>query len=141
MDSELGRLLGALAARGELDDTLIAVTADHGESLGEHAERTHSYTLYDAVLAVPLLFRGPGVPAGRVVEGVVRTVDIAPTLAALLGLAPSRESDGVDLSPLWTGSRTAADGPADGIAFAETLATRLEHGWSPLFAIRTRDHH
>jgi arylsulfatase A-like enzyme/Flp pilus assembly protein TadD len=137
VDSELGRLLAALAARGELDETLIAVTADHGESLGEHAEITHSYTLYDAVLAVPLVFRGPGVPAGRVVEGVVRTVDVAPTLSALLGLAPSGESDGADLSPLWSGSRTAADG----IAFAETLATRLEHGWSPLFAIRTRDHH
>jgi arylsulfatase A-like enzyme len=135
VDSELGRLLGALAARGELDDTLIAVTADHGESLGEHAELTHSHTLYDAVLAVPLVFRGPFVPPGRVVEEVVRTVDIAPTLAALLGLAPSKGSDGADLSPLWSGSRTAE---AD--AFAETSPPASSTA-EPLFAIRTRDHH
>jgi choline-sulfatase len=137
VDSELGRLLGALAARGELDGTLIAVTSDHGESLGEHAELTHSYTLYDAVLAVPLVFRGPGVPAGPPVEGVVRTVDVAPTLSSLLGLSPLGESDGVDLSPLFGGASV----PPDRFAFAETLATRLEHGWSPLFAIRTRHHH
>jgi arylsulfatase A-like enzyme/Flp pilus assembly protein TadD len=137
VDSELGRLLDALAGHGELEDTLIAVTSDHGESLGEHAELTHSYTLYDAVLAVPLVFRGPGVPADRRVEGVVRTVDVAPTLASLLGLGPIGGSDGVDLSPLWSDSQA----PPDRLAFAETLATRLEHGWSPLFAIRTRHHH
>jgi arylsulfatase A-like enzyme/Flp pilus assembly protein TadD len=137
VDAELGRLLDSLAARGELDETLIALTSDHGESLGEHLELTHSYTLYDAVLAVPLVFHGPGVPPGRVVEGVVRTVDVAPTLFSLLDLAPFEESDGMDLSPLWSGSSP----PADRFAFAETLTTRLEHGWSPLFAIRTRDHH
>jgi tetratricopeptide (TPR) repeat protein len=137
VDSEFGRLLEALSARGVFDDTLIAVTADHGESLGEHSELAHSYTLYDAVLAVPLIFRGPGVPAGRAVEGVVRTVDVAPTLSSLLGFAPLRESDGEDLSPLWNDPSP----PSDRLAFAETLATRLEHGWSPLFAVRTRHHH
>jgi arylsulfatase A-like enzyme/tetratricopeptide (TPR) repeat protein len=137
VDSELGRLLDALVGRGEFDETLIAVTADHGESLGEHNELTHSYTLYDAVLAVPLIFRGPGVPAGRVVEGVVSTVDVAPTVSALLDLAPFGESDGVDLSPLWSDSSPRPNR----LAFAETLATRLEHGWSPLYAVRTRRHH
>jgi len=137
VDSQLGRLLEALTARGELDETLIAVTSDHGESLGEHAELTHSYSLYDAVLAVPLVFHGPGVPPARVVKGVVRTVDVAPTLSSLLDLAPLGESDGADLSPLWSDSSP----PSNRLAFAETLATRLEHGWSPLFAIRTPSHH
>jgi tetratricopeptide (TPR) repeat protein len=137
VDSQLGRLLDALSARGELDQTLIALTSDHGESLGEHAELTHSYTLYDAVLAVPLVLRGPRVPPARVVEGVVRTVDLAPTLSSLLDLAPLEASDGRDLSPLWSDSSPGSDR----FAFAETLATRLEHGWSPLFAIRTRSHH
>ena len=49
------------------------MTADHGESLGEHGERTHAYTLYDATLAVPLVLRGPGVPRGRTVAGVLST--------------------------------------------------------------------
>ena len=137
VDAELGRLLDSLVAQGKLEETLIAVTSDHGESLGEHSELTHSYSLYDAVLAVPLVFRGPGVPPARVVEGVVRTVDIAPTLSSLLGLQPLGESDGIDLSPLWGDGSPASDR----FAYAETLATRLEHGWSPLFAIRTRDHH
>ena len=137
VDAELGRLLDALVTRGDLEETLIAVTSDHGESLGEHAELTHSYSLYDAVLAVPLVFRGPGVPPARVVEGVVRSVDMAPTLSSLLDLPPLGESDGIDLSPLWAD----ASPPSDRFAYAETLATRLEHGWSPLFAIRTRDHH
>jgi arylsulfatase A-like enzyme/Flp pilus assembly protein TadD len=136
-DSELGRLVDDLSARGELDRTLVVLTSDHGESLGEHDELTHSYTLYDAVLAVPLIFSGPGVPAKRLVEGVVSLVDVAPTLYSLLGIAPVGGLDGVDLSPLWSGSSD----PSDRFAFAETLTTRLEHGWSPLFAIRTRQHH
>jgi arylsulfatase A-like enzyme/Tfp pilus assembly protein PilF len=137
VDSELGRLLEALRAQRDFENTLIVVTSDHGESLGEHAELTHSYTLYDAVLAVPLVLRGPGVPSARVVEGVVRSVDIAPTLASLLDLPSLGEVDGSDLSLLWDRSAPAPER----LAFAETLATRLEHGWSPLFAIRTREHH
>jgi tetratricopeptide (TPR) repeat protein len=137
VDSQLGRLLEGLRASGRLEDALVVVTADHGESLGEHMELTHSYTLYDATLAVPLLLRGPGVPAKRVVGGVVRTVDIAPTVLSLLGVAGLADADGQDLAPRWA---EGADPPSSA-AYAESLATQLHHGWSPLFAMRTPQHH
>ena len=135
-DYQVGRLLEALRARGRLADTLVVVTSDHGESLGEHGETTHSMTLYDSVLAVPLLMAGPGLPAGQVVPGLVRVKDVAPTVLAQVGLDPLPEAQGEDLSPL-----LAADAPGvperGRAAYAETLATLLDNGWAPLHAIRT----
>jgi arylsulfatase A-like enzyme/Flp pilus assembly protein TadD len=135
VDAELGRLLAALRADGRLESTLVAATADHGESLGEHGERTHSYTLYDATLAVPLLLAGPGVPRGRVVPDVVGHTDLAPTLVRLLGLPELPGVDGRDLSAAWQGGLPARP------AYAETLATRFNHGWSALHAARSASHH
>jgi hypothetical protein len=132
VDSQLGRLLAALDARFPASGTLLAVTSDHGESLGEHGERTHAYTLYDATQRVPLLLRGPRLPAGRVVSAQVRLVDVAPTLLALSGAEPFAEADGRDLLPLVDGDETAGRE-----AYAETVATYLDHDWSPLFALRT----
>ncbi|HEX2484565.1 MAG TPA: sulfatase-like hydrolase/transferase [Myxococcota bacterium] len=135
VDAQVGRLLEGLRASGRLERTIVAVTSDHGEGLGEHGERTHSYTLYDATLAVPLLVQGPGVPRGRVVPGVVSLASLAPTLLALAGLPPLADADGRDLAPLF------AEGRADETAYAESLATQLDHGWAPLHALRTSLHH
>ena len=135
VDSQIGRLLQRLRGSGRFEQTFIVVTSDHGESLGEHGEATHSYTLYDPVLLVPLIFRGPDIPASRVVTGVVRTIDIAPTLLWSLGLDPLPDADGEDLAPLWVPGAP----PSHRWGYAETLATQLEQGWSPLFAIRSSD--
>jgi arylsulfatase A-like enzyme/Tfp pilus assembly protein PilF len=136
VDTQLGRLLDGLEPERSQRETLILVTADHGESLGEHGESTHAYTLYDAVLRVPLILSGPGVPRGRVVESLVRTVDVAPTLLTLAGLPALAEADGESFTPHLT------DGPRPParVAYAETLATRIEQGWSPLFAARSEGH-
>ncbi len=139
-DAEIGRLLAALQESGRLDRTLVAVTADHGESLGEHLEADHSYTVYGAATRVPLILRGPGVPAGRVVDGVVGSADVAPTLLGRLGLPPlstaDGDVDGRDLARFW--AEGAA--PPEGVAYAETLATKLDLGWSPVHAVRSREH-
>ncbi len=132
VDAQLARVVAALRSRGELERTLVVVTSDHGESLGEHGELTHGYLLYDAVLRVPLILRGPGVPAGRVVDPLVRSVDVAPTVLAWLGREALPASAGRDLRPLWEGADRA-----ERVAYSETLATELELGWSPLFSIRT----
>ena len=132
VDAQLARIVSALRSRGELDRTLIVVTSDHGESLGEHGELTHGYSLYDAVLRVPLIFRGPGVPAGRLVEPLVRSIDVAPTVLSLLGRGGLPASSGRDLRPLWEGADAA-----ERVAYSETLATELELGWSALFSIRS----
>ncbi len=128
VDRELGRLLQALDG----PRTLVVVTSDHGESLGEHGEPTHSYTLYEATQRVPLLLAGAGLPAGAVVAQPVALADVAPTLAALAGLAALGSLDGRDLTPLLTGGTLP-----ERAAHLETLATQLDFGWSPLLGLRT----
>jgi len=135
VDHELGRLLGTLADRGRLRDTLVAVTSDHGESLGEHGEASHGMTLYDAALRVPWLLAGPGVPEGRVVSGIARTIDVAPTLLSMAGLDPLPGADGEDLSPFLDAETLGAER----WAYAETLLPALDYGWAPLHALRASD--
>lgn len=130
-DVQLGRLLRGITERFGPEGTLVAVTADHGESLGEHGEPTHSYSLYDATQRIPLILAGPGLPAGRVVPEVVRLADVAPTLLSLAGLPDLGDVDGRDLLPLMAGS---SEPPR--LAYMETLATQLDMGWAPLFALR-----
>jgi arylsulfatase A-like enzyme/Tfp pilus assembly protein PilF len=131
-DTEIGRLLRSVRRRFGGDATLIVVTSDHGESLGEHGELSHSLTLYDATQRVPLLMAGPGVPAGRVVSAPVRLVDVAPTILGLAGLAPLEGSSGVDLGPWMRGERDDSL-----VAYVETLTTHLNWGWSPVIGVRT----
>ncbi|MBW2448496.1 MAG: tetratricopeptide repeat protein [Deltaproteobacteria bacterium] len=132
-DAEVGRLLAGLGTEGRLERTLVVVTSDHGESLGEHGETTHSTALYDAVLKVPLVMKGPGLPAGRVVPGVVRVKDIAPTVLAQVGLAALPEASGQDLTPRFTAETLAGET----VAYSETLATLYDNGWAPLHSVRT----
>jgi arylsulfatase A-like enzyme/Flp pilus assembly protein TadD len=136
VDEQIDRVFRTLRTSGEWDRTLVIATSDDGESLGEHGELTHAYTLYDVALKVPLMVRGPGVPAARRVREVVSTIDVAPTILAGAGLAPLADADGRDLSPLWKGESGFEKRPA----YAETLATQLDHGWAPLFALRSDRH-
>jgi len=132
VDSQFGRVLEDLRRRWPGGGTLLVVTADHGESLGEHDEATHSYSIYDATQRVPLLMSGPGLPSGRVVAGMVRLVDVAPTVIGLAGAEPLPGVEGRDLRPLIDG-----DESDERIAYMETQATRLDYGWSPLLGLRT----
>jgi arylsulfatase A-like enzyme/Flp pilus assembly protein TadD len=137
VDQQLGRLLHGLEASGRLGGTVVAVTADHGEGLGEHGEVSHTYLIYDSVLHVPLIVAGPGVPAGRRVPGVVANTGVAATLLHLAGLPPLARTDVGDLSPLWKDGAS----PAGGFAYAESLAGELDHGWAPIHAIRSDGFH
>ena len=152
VDDQLGRLIEALRASGRLDDTIVAVTADHGESLGEHHEDTHAYTVYDAAMHVPLILRGPGIEPA-VSERVVSNIDVAPTLVAMAGLPALPEADGAvlaeahDAEAAQPGSQPGSlpgsgQGPAQGPgqAYAESLATQIDHGWAPLHALRDEQH-
>jgi arylsulfatase A-like enzyme len=132
VDLQLGRLLDGVRARFGGDGLLVAVTSDHGESLGEHGERTHSYTVYEATQRIPLILQGTGIPRGRVVEAPVGLVDVAPTLLAAVGAPPLPGADGRDLAPLFDGGS-----PPERALYVETLATWLDYGWSPLVGLRT----
>jgi arylsulfatase A-like enzyme len=86
-DQQIGELLAALDRLGLANDTLVAITADHGEGLMQHGQMGHGVQLYEEQVRVPLLLRWPGhLPAGRVVEGAVSLIDLAPTLLELVGL-------------------------------------------------------
>src|SRR4029453_10148705 len=85
-DHVVGTVLDKLRDLSLLDRTLVAVVGDHGESLGEHGEETHSMFLYEGAIPVPLtLWRPDVLPRGRVVAFPVRTLDLAPTILDLLG--------------------------------------------------------
>jgi arylsulfatase A-like enzyme/Tfp pilus assembly protein PilF len=92
VDAQIRRLLAGLEQRK--DNPLIVVAGDHGESLLEHGERTHGIFTYRSTLRVPLIFAGPGVAKGRVGRMFASLIDIAPTLADLLGLASNAIEDG-----------------------------------------------
>ena len=108
-DEQIGRLLDALENGGHASRTVVILTSDHGEALGERGLSGHSY-LYDFNLLVPLIIAAPtsGWPGGTRVPQQVRAVDIVPTVRELLGLAPGDGLDGESLAPLVTG-RSAAD--------------------------------
>jgi choline-sulfatase len=131
-DEIVGRIVDALRAAGTLDRTLVIVTSDHGEALGEHGEDVHGYFVYEATLRVPLVIRGPGVTAGTRVEGLARTVDLFPTIVDMAGLGggPSPTS-GRSLAAALRGGK-ADDQPS----FAESLMPLLQYGWSDLRAVR-----
>ncbi|MGH9442865.1 MAG: sulfatase family protein, partial [Thermoanaerobaculia bacterium] len=130
-DRELGRVLDALRQIGQFGRTLVVFTSDHGESLGAHGETTHTIFVYEATTRVPLLFHGPGVPAGKKVDNLTSSVDIFPTILALLGIPPSGSVDGENLVPRWKGGT-----PRHEPVYMESLAPRLDHGWAELRALR-----
>jgi len=100
LDRQVGRLLDFLESRGLLDDTIVAVVADHGENLGDHGIRFRHVGLFDSTTHVPLMIRWPGRQRqGRRIEGLVQTVDLFPTLAAATGLQTPVQ-DGTDLREL-----------------------------------------
>jgi arylsulfatase A-like enzyme/Flp pilus assembly protein TadD len=135
-DAQVGRLLAAVDQRFPDGGTLVAITSDHGESLNEHGEVSHSHSLYEATQHVPWILAGPGVAAGRVVERVVGLHDVAPTLADLLGWTPLAGATGQSLASAARGEGE----PPERAAWVETLATQLDMGWSPLLGVRTESH-
>src|SRR4029079_13634812 len=104
-DELVGRLVDALRQAGTLDNTLIVLTSDHGEALGEHGEDVHGYFVYEATMRVPLVIRGPGVKAGTRVEGLARTVDLFPTVLELMGVGGGQASSGRSFAPALRGER------------------------------------
>lgn len=141
VDEQIGFLLDTLSTEGLTDDTLIVLTGDHGEGLGEHGEDIHGVLLHDSTLQVPLIVSLPGAgaddaPTGRTVDTTVSVVDILPTVLDGIGLSSDLPKDSVQgrsLIPLMEG----ADG--DGFhkqIYFETLLPYFDYGWSALRGVR-----
>jgi arylsulfatase A-like enzyme len=96
-DAEVGRLLDQYASQCAIDDALVIFTADHGESMLEHeAWFAHGYQVYDEIVRVPLMLRGPGVASGRQ-RGLGSGLDVAPTILGFAGGERPADSRGIDL--------------------------------------------
>ncbi len=132
-DAIVAAVLDRLGRLGLRDNTLVAVIGDHGESLGDHGEETHSMFVYESAIRVPFILWGPGVvPARLVVEEPVRATDLASTLLDLLGAPPLATTHGRSLVPLLRGTKAGPTPPV----YAETLLPRFHMNWAPLLAIR-----
>lgn len=133
VDLAVGRILGTLEDLGALDSTLVVFTSDHGESLGEHGEKTHGIFIYDATIRVPLILRLPTLfSPGAEYHGPVRTVDIMPTVLSVLKLDPG-PTQGVDLVPSLTGDRPPVELPQ----YCESLLSESGFGMAPLYGVRS----
>lgn len=131
VDAQIGILLRHLEGKGALDRTLVLVTADHGESLGQHGEETHGVFIYDATLKVPWIMAGPGLPRGRVAQTVARGIDVAPTLLEYAGLRSLPGAEGRSLR------KAGRDSLPDEPVYIESLFTRLHLGWAGLHGWRS----
>jgi choline-sulfatase len=132
-DRGVGTLISALREKGVLDRTLVVLTADHGESLGEHQEKTHALFIYDATIHVPLIWRLPRVfPAHTVYDGPVSSVDIVPTVLAVLGLPGGDQTQGLNLLRALQGRTTPPDRPQ----YCESLLSEVGFGMAPLYGVR-----
>ncbi|HYC53998.1 MAG TPA: sulfatase [Candidatus Binatia bacterium] len=97
VDEQLARLFAHLEQSGRAADTVTIVVSDHGEALGEHGLFfAHDFTLYDELMSVVLMMRGPGIAPGHR-NDVVSPIDVMPTVCAMLELECEDEMDGVDL--------------------------------------------
>jgi choline-sulfatase len=121
IDDEVGRLLNAVAQRGELENTYVIFSSDHGEMLGDHGLYQKSVP-YEASARVPLVVAGPGIPAGETRETPVELIDLNPTICELMGAPPAPNLDARSLAPVLFGEaethREAAVGMLEGFQFA-----------------------
>jgi arylsulfatase A-like enzyme/Flp pilus assembly protein TadD len=126
-DAALGAFLDRLHAAHALDRTLVVIASDHGESLGEHGERTHGLFAYESTLRVPLILWAPTAISASSIETPARLVDVMPTVLDLVGVAAPAGLDGRSL-------RAAAPGDDPGSYF-EALNASLTRNWAPLTGI------
>ncbi|MUW13427.1 sulfatase-like hydrolase/transferase [Halorubrum sp. CBA1125] len=102
VDRQIGRMIDAIADMGELEDTIIAVTADHGEAFGEHDRFGHHVYPYDELIRVPLVIGGGPIDS-QTVDEQVQLLDLAPTLLDLVSIDVPKEMEGRSIAPLLRG--------------------------------------
>ena len=129
-DARLGAALDSLSREGRLANTLVIVAADHGESLGEHEERTHGLFAYDATLRVPVIIWGPPAVRPGVLPGPAQLVDVMPTVLDLVGVAPEVPNG----RSLWPFAKAGRAIPDAGVYF-EALNASLTRHWAPLTGV------
>jgi arylsulfatase A-like enzyme/tetratricopeptide (TPR) repeat protein len=128
VDQQIGKILESL--KSIRNNTVILITADHGEGLGDHDELGHGLFLYDSTIHVPFVLAGPGIPSKQISQQV-QLIDVAPTILELAGIQKPTEIDGRSLVPFFSGKSLGETS-----AILETQYP-LAIGWSPLYSART----
>ena len=116
VDDVVGRMMASLEATGLSDDTIVIFTSDHGDNFGSFG-RMGKGSLNEESIRVPMVARGPGVPAGVVSEQVASLVDLGPTLLSMSHNAPPAHMQGRDLTPVLRGD---VDALVDNFAIIES---------------------
>ena len=141
VDSVMGKFFRQLKASGLYDNTLVVLTADHGESLGAHGEEEHGIFLYDDTIHVPLVIKLPhDAAAGKRIESRVELVDIVPTVLSALGISVPEHVQGQSLlgflEPDVPDGETAAKAWRDRGAYSQADYGHLTFGWSAEQSLR-----
>ena len=136
VDLMIGKLVDELYQLGLGKDTLIVLTSDHGQGMGDHDYYYHGARLYREQLHIPLIFSGASTPAGRKIQNLVRSIDIMPTILDLIGYPDEyrpKDIEGKSMLRLWE-NPNAMDADTL-IAYGETAYPKEIYGKSPLFSI------
>jgi arylsulfatase A-like enzyme len=102
IDAWVGKIIDEVEARGELDNTIFAYTADHGEMAGDH-DRFDKTTFFDPSVRVPFIFAGPGIEGGQDSDALVELIDVGKTFCDLAGVVPHAKDQGKSLVPVLSG--------------------------------------
>jgi arylsulfatase A-like enzyme/Tfp pilus assembly protein PilF len=132
-DAQVGRLMAYLKAKDLYRNTLIVLTGDHGESLGEHGEKTHGFFIYNATLHVPVIVHLPGTTTAKVARELVSLADLMPTVLQALKIEVPAQVQGRSLLALMTPKKEEDSRSL----YAETFLPRLHFNWSELRSVET----
>jgi arylsulfatase A-like enzyme/Flp pilus assembly protein TadD len=136
-DAQLGRVIGFLKEKKIYENSIIVVVGDHGESLGEHGEKTHGFFIYNATMHVPFIIHLPGKSQGRIVSNPVSLVDLMPTMLAAAGVEVPHQVQGTNLLP----ERQADSETKDRDLYGETFLPRIHFNWSELRGTENTKYH
>lgn len=138
-DSQLGRLLRYLKEHGLYRQTLLVLSGDHGEGLGEHGEKTHGFFIYDSTLQVPLIIKPPqGVRvAAKLRPEQVSLVDLMPTVLGFLKVPVPPKVQGKNLAEILTRGGLLKGSPL----YSETYLPRIHFNWSELRGLDVPGYH
>jgi arylsulfatase A-like enzyme/Tfp pilus assembly protein PilF len=139
-DEQVGRLLRYLKEKGIYQNTVIVLAGDHGESLGEHGERTHGFFIYNATMHVPLIVRVPESTGARTVSDTVSLVDLMPTVLGAVGIAVPTQVQGKSLLALVRGGESDT-AERDRNVYGETYLPRIHFNWSELRGAENAKYH
>ena len=141
-DAQVGRLIRFLKSKGLYNNTLIVLSGDHGESLGEHGEKTHGFFIYNATLHVPFIVHLPGnhsqgPPSSNRISELVSLADLMPTVLNAVKVEVPPQVQGHSLLPLIKTGQTDEQRSL----YAETFLPRLHFNWSELRGVETKNYH